>query len=207
MELRHAIEQRRSINFFDPDRVIDTDTINKVLELAALAPSTMNMQPWKTVTVVSPEKKKLLQQVANNQPKVSEASAVFILLANTDFPEENAETVVSDMARLGYIPDDSVDGMVKKASAAHSDPKSEARARHAIISTALFGMNLMYACAAYGIQTHPMGGFSHEMLKKEFDLPGNRIPVMLVAAGYLKPGVELKPRVKRLSTESFNHIL
>jgi len=205
MELKQAIEQRRSINFFDPNRKIDNDTIEKILELAALAPSSMNLQPWKVLTVVSDEKKELLKKVAKDQPKVTEASAMFVLLGDLDYVENNLEMTVDNQIELGYMPADQKEARLKMGRSAHQAPQTRYKA--AILNTSLFGMNLMYACAAYGVETHPMGGFDKDMLITEFSLSDRLIPVMLIAAGYLKPDIILKPRPKRLSPTDFNHIL
>lgn len=207
MELKQAIEKRRSINYFDPSKEIDKDTIRKILELAALAPSSMNLQPWKVLTVVSPEKKALLRAVSFDQPKVTEASAVFVLLGDPDYVEKNLTDIVGDMVKQGYMSEAAAEGFAGRAPAAHGAPDSDKRAKNAVINTSLFAMNLMYACAAYGIETHPMGGFDPDRLKKEFAIDDRLIPVMLVTAGYLRPDVKLLPRVKRLSPETFNHIL
>jgi len=207
MELKKAIEERRSINYFDPNKTIDQDIILKILEIAALAPSSMNLQPWKVITVVSPNKKALLRKIAFDQPKVTEASAVFILLGDRDYMEKNLDGTLGSMQELGYIDQDTAETMAGKALGAHGEPDSDKRYKNAVINTSLFGMNLMYACSAYGIQTHPMGGFDPEKLKSEFGISDRLIPVMLVAAGYLHPEKKLLPRVKRLSPADFNHIL
>lgn len=207
MEIRQAIENRRSINYFDTEKRIDENVIDQILNLAALSPSNMNLQPWKVLTVISPEKKELLKKTAFNQPKVTEASVMFVILADKDYAEKNAADIAADMKRLGYIDEKAAEGYPAKASAGQGAPDSAVRERNAIISSSLFAMNLMYACAAHGIETHPMGGFDHEMLRKEFNIPERITPVMFIAAGYLRPGIKLLPRVKRLPADSFNHIL
>ncbi|ADD69137.1 nitroreductase [Denitrovibrio acetiphilus DSM 12809] len=207
MQLTQAITQRRSINYFDPERKIDEKTVTDILNLAALAPSSMNLQPWKVITVLSDEKKAVLRSVSYGQPKVTEASAVFILLADKTYAEKNINTVLESMIELGYMDKESAAEKAKTVPNSQGAPDSFLREKNAVLNTALFGMNLMYACAVYGIETHPMGGFEPEKLRKEFDIADNLVPVMLVAAGYLKPGTKLLPRVKRLSSADFNHIL
>jgi len=207
MELKQAIETRRSINYFDPNKNVDKETINKILDLAALAPSSFNLQPWKVITVLSDEKKELLKSVAFNQPKVTEASVVFILLADLDFVEKNLMGVITDMVSLGYMDEMTAAGYAERMPAAQGAPDSAKRLKSAVLNSALFGMNLMYACSAYGLESHPMGGFDEDKLKAVFEVPETLVPVMLIAAGYLKPGIKLLPRVKRLSFNDFNTIL
>jgi nitroreductase len=74
-----AITDRRSINFFDTNRIVPNEDLEKLLNIAALSPSANNTQPWEVFTVVSPEMKKKLRAASMNQAKVEEASAVFVI--------------------------------------------------------------------------------------------------------------------------------
>ncbi|HAH32959.1 MAG TPA: hypothetical protein DCL44_11670 [Elusimicrobia bacterium] len=58
MELLEAVMGRRSINFFDPARGVEEDQLRELLELANLAPSSVNLQPWRVIVAKSAEKKK-----------------------------------------------------------------------------------------------------------------------------------------------------
>jgi len=207
MELKQAIEKRRSINYFDPEKKVGQETATKILELASLAPSSMNLQPWKVLTVLSDDKKSLLRSVCYDQPKVTEASVVFVLLGDHDYAEKNLDMVFESMAELGYIDKSQKNTFTEKAKGGQGAPDSARRYKQSVLNTALFGMNLMYACAAYGLETHPMGGFDEEKMRREFDIPQTFTPVMLVAAGYMHPEKNLLPRVKRLSPDEFNTIL
>jgi nitroreductase len=65
----------------------------------------------------------------------------------------------------------------------------------------LFAMSVMYAASHHGLQTHPMDGFDHDEVKKEFGIPENYWIPMLIAVGYLKPGVVVHPKGWRQSYE------
>ena len=83
MEFKKVLEQRRSVNFFDTDRKVDEALLKKIYDVAKLCPSSFDLQPWKIILVTGAENKKKLKEAALNQPKVDEASAMFILLADT----------------------------------------------------------------------------------------------------------------------------
>jgi len=57
MDTIKAIKERRAINFFEPDKTIPDSTLNELLGLANLAPSSFDLQPWKVVAVRDPEKR------------------------------------------------------------------------------------------------------------------------------------------------------
>lgn len=61
MDIATAIRSRKSIRGFKPDPV-PREVIEKVLELACRAPSTMNTQPWEFVVVSGGALKKIVEE-------------------------------------------------------------------------------------------------------------------------------------------------
>jgi len=70
---------------------------------------------------------------------------------------------------------------------------SDANLAFAVKNTGFFAMSLMYAATSLGLETHPMDGFDHEAVRKEFKIPDNYWIPLLLAVGYKKEGVELLP--------------
>lgn len=62
MELLEAIRERRSIRAFKPDPV-PRESIEQILNLAILAPSAINLQPWEFIVVVGEEKDRLSRRL------------------------------------------------------------------------------------------------------------------------------------------------
>ena len=69
----------------------------------------------------------------------------------------------------------------------------EASLAYAVKNTSFFSMGLMYAATSLGLETHPMDGFDHEAVRKEFEIPDNYWVPLLLAVGYRKPGLALQP--------------
>lgn len=203
MEVLQAIKDRRSINFFEPGQEIPEATLKELLETANLSPSSFNLQPWKVVVVRSGEGKKALRQCAFNQPKAEEASAVLILVADPKAMEENIDRMLDSWQELGYMNPDMRDTYRGMANNLYGEPDSLKRKMFAIKNTALFAMNLMISAKGLGLETHPMDGFDEACIKKEFNIPDDKVIPMLIAAGYLKSGVKLLPRAFRRGIEEF----
>ncbi len=203
MDIIDAVEKRRSINFFEPGREIPDSKLNELFELANLSPSSFNLQPWKVVVVRDSEKKKILRQCAFNQPKVEEASIVLIMAADPLALEENVERMLDSWEQLGYMKPEMraiYKGMIDQL---YGEPESLRRKFFAIKNTALFAMNLMLAAKGLGLDTHPMDGFDEACIKKEFNIPDNKIVPMIIAVGYLKEGITLLPRAFRRDINEF----
>lgn len=203
MEVIEAIKHRRSINFFDSTKRIPEERLNELLRIASLSPSSFNLQPWRVILVTDPEKRKILCECAFNQPKVEEASAVFIIIADPDAVEENIENVLNSWQELGYMKPETRDAYKEMAKNLYGEKDSLKRKIFAVKNASLFAMNLMIAATGLGLETHPMDGFDEERIKKNFNIPDNKIIPMLITVGYLKPGITLLPRAWRKDIEEF----
>ena len=64
------------------DKKISNEEIEEILEAGRLAPSWMNVQPWKFIVVEDEEQKKLLSTCANFQKQIAEASHVIVILGD-----------------------------------------------------------------------------------------------------------------------------
>ncbi|MCL4537239.1 MAG: nitroreductase family protein [Nitrospirae bacterium] len=203
MDVIQAIKERRSINFFEPGRKIPDNKLKDLIEVANLAPSSFNLQPWKVVVVKDPEKKKILKQCAFNQPKVEEASVVLIMVADPGAMEENIDRMLDSWQELGYIKPEMRETYKGMANNLYGPADSLKRKIFAVKNSSLFAMNLMIAAKGLGLETHPMDGFDEECVKKEFNIPADKIIPMLIAVGYLRSGITLLPRAFRRRIDEF----
>ncbi|MBI5846797.1 MAG: nitroreductase family protein [Nitrospirae bacterium] len=203
MDVVQAILERRSINFFEPNREISDEKIRELVELAKLAPSSMNLQPWRIVVVKDPERKRVLRLCAFNQPKVEEASAVFIMVADPGSLENTLGPALASWVELGFMKPEMVETYRGMAASLYSTEDSLKRKFFAVKNTSLLAMNIMIAAKGMGLETHPMDGFDEDCIKKEFNIPPDKIIPMLITVGYLKTGITLLPRAYRKSFEDF----
>jgi len=203
MDVIQVIKERRSINFFDEGREISDDKILELLDLANLSPSSFNLQPWKVIVVKNSERKKVLRQCALNQPKVEEASVVLIMVADPKAVEENRERVLDSWQELGYMKPEMREMYGELMKNLYGTEDSLRRKLFATKNTALYAMNVMIIAKGLGIDTHPMDGFDEDCIKREFNIPDDKIIPMLITVGYLRPGITLLPRAFRRSIKEF----
>lgn len=193
MEARRIFEDRRAVNFFDPKQELAPSTLQAIVNLAVLAPSAFNLQPWRIIAVKSPEAKQRLYGKASNQAKILEAPATLIIvgdragyegqnpvwdeLAATQSPEKIKET--QQFAQMLY------------------GSSEERRIKFAESNAGLLAMSIMYAAKCFGVDSHPMSGIDFAGIKQEFSLRETEEAVMLVALGYFDTSKTLYPRRKR----------
>ena len=198
MEFKDILTNRRAINFFDPDRGVDDATLRRIIEEAAMSPSSFNLQPWKVVIFRDAAKKQTLRELAFDQPKVTEAPVVLMLLGDKGGWKEGNETFETLFSKT--MAPEQRDWFVNTTKGLYgmSDLSSQAFANK---NAGLFAMSLMYAASDKGLQTHPMDGFDHDGVKKAFDIPDSYWIPMLIAVGHAKPGLEIHPKAWRQSFE------
>jgi len=193
MEARRIFEERRAVNFFDPKQELESSTLQAIINLAVLAPSAFNLQPWRVIAVKSAAGKQRLYHQASNQAKILEAPVTLIIigdragyeagnpvwdeLADMQTPEKLKET--QDFARLLY------------------GTSEERRIKFAESNAGLLAMSIMYAAKCFGVDSHPMSGIDFSGIKTEFSLQAAEEAVMLVALGYFDHSKTLYPRRKR----------
>lgn len=195
MNFKEISEKRRSINFFDPDHDVSEDTLKKMVDIAAKTPSSFNLQPWNLIVLRKVEEKGKLKKLAWNQPKVTEAPVVLIVLADKQGWAEGHpvfEKNWKQMIESGSMNEGQREWFLDATKSLYNW-SPDANLAFAAKNTGFFAMSLMYAAAGLGLETHPMDGFDHEGVKKAFTIPDQYWIPLLLAVGFKKPELELHP--------------
>lgn len=193
MELRKVIEERRSVNQFDPNGQISKEDLEKILNAATMAPSSYDLQHWHFLVVNDKDRKLALKNVAYGQQKIEDAAAAIVVLGNLK-AHERAGLIADDLVAKGYLREEYKDNVISTINGAYGNAGSQRD--EAIRGASLAAMNLMLAAKDLGYGTCPMGGFDPEGVRKEFNIPSHLIPVMIVTIGPAKE--ETRPRKMRL---------
>ena len=91
-----AIENRRSIRKFNPEKPVTREQLNRLLEAAMLAPSACNSRPWEFIAIT---KREILDEIARVHPfagMCASATAAIVIVAIPQAKE----------GAFGYYPQD-----------------------------------------------------------------------------------------------------
>lgn len=216
-----VVVSRRSVRKFT-DKPIPREVLDACIDLALIAPSSCNLQPWEFHVVQSPEKKAKLVEACMSQNAATTAAELVVVVARTNnwrkvaklnieqWPQPKIPKHWKDFYTKGVAftywqgPLHAV-GYAKKALSNVAGlfrpmprgpfTKSDMRV-WAIKSTALAAENLMLAFRAHGFDSCPMEGMDEQRVRKLLKLPRDAEVVMVVGAGErAKDGVYF-PRVK-----------
>ncbi|EFV75188.1 nitroreductase [Bacillus sp. 2_A_57_CT2] len=183
-DFKEIITGRRSIRNYDPTVKISREEMAEILEEASLAPSSVNLQPWRFVVIDSKEGKETLAPLAKfNQRQVETSAAViavFVDMKSEIFIEKIYDTAVEK----GYMPADVRDKQVPSIKGLMENMTFEQKKEMNLIDAGLVSMQLMLAARAHGYDTNPIGGYEKDRIADAFHLDRERYyPVMLISIG------------------------
>ncbi|WP_088014745.1 nitroreductase family protein [Gottfriedia acidiceleris] len=178
------LKGRRSIRKYDTNLKIPVEEMHEIIETATLAPSSVNMQPWRFLVIESDEAKAILAPLARfNQSQVETSSAMIALfgdLNNFDYAEE----IYGRAVELGYMPADVKEKQLETLSGFFANSTTEQMKDTVLIDGGLVAMQFMLTARAYGYDTCPIGGFEKDKIAEAFGMDKNRyVPVMLISIG------------------------
>lgn len=172
-----AARARRSIRSYRPEP-IPASELATILEVVRLAPSAFNLQPWRFVTVESPEVREALTAAAHNQRQVRSAPLVLVLYTDMQDTLATLDRVVHPNMPIERQAE--VQAYIRNAFAGKSEAEREAwGAEQGFIALGY----LLLTAEAHGYQTSPMAGFDAESVKRLLGLPTHVRVVALVAIG------------------------
>lgn len=183
-DFNEILKGRHSIRNYDTSVKISKEEMSEILEEATLAPSSINMQPWRFLVIESQEGKAKLAPLARfNQIQVETSSAVIAVfgdLNNFDYSEE----IYSKAVELGYMPLEVKEKQLSNILAHASKLDPQVNRETVLIDGGLVAMQLMLVARSHGYDTCPIGGFEKDKIAEAFDLDKDRyVPVMLISIG------------------------
>lgn len=183
-DFNKIITGRRSIKNYDKSVKISHEEMTKILTLATLAPSSLNMQPWRFLVIESPEAKEKLVPLARfNQTQVETSSAVVAVFGDLN-NFEKFEEIYGTAVEKGFMPLEVKEQIHAFFSGYNATILREEMEDVVLIDGGLVSMQLMLAARAYGYDTNPIGGYEKGKIAEAFGLDKDRyVPVMLISIG------------------------
>lgn len=170
-----VILSRHSVRKYKRGVEIPEAELKRMLELAASAPSSWNLQHWRFLVIREEANKQKLLPLAFNQQQVADASVVVIVLGDLQ-----ANLAAPDIY-AGAAPEIR-ETMIGQINGAYANNPQLAR-DEAIRNGSLAAMQLMLAAKALGYDSVPMGGYDHDGVIREFNIPDRYLPVMIIPIG------------------------
>ena len=177
-----VLHSRRSVRVFDSAVTIGRPEIEEIIQEAALAPSSANLQPWRFLIIDDPELKARIHPIANSQDQVLAAPVLIAVLGDLECVE-HVEEIYSAAVERGYMPQATKEGFVARMKAMLPQMSEQQRKEMALFDGGLVTMQLMLSARARGYDTVPMGGFDKAKFKEALAIPDRYVPMLLLTLG------------------------
>ena len=183
-DFMEIVKGRRSIRNYDTDVKISKEEMTQILEEATLAPSSVNMQPWRFLVIDSEEGKATLAPLAKfNQVQVETSSAVIAVFGDMNAVDQ-LENIYDTAVEKGLMPQEVRDRQVPAIQGMYSNVSANDLKDSILIDSGLVSMQLMLVARAHGYDTNPIGGYEKDQIAEAFGLEKDRyVPVMLLSIG------------------------
>ena len=178
------LEGRRSVRNYDPNVKISKEEMLDMLNEAAKAPSSVNMQPWRFLIVQSDEGKETLKPLIRFNRKQNKTSSAMIVVFGDMQCYERAGQIYNGAADKGLMPK-----LMAKAQLAAVVPTYKKASREKMndivkIDSSLFAMQFMLVARSHGYDTNPIGGFEEDRVADAFGIDSQRyVPALIIAVG------------------------
>ena len=190
MNVKEAIENRRSIKAFDTSHKMTQTEIDALMLLAILSPTAFNIQNWRFVIVTDAALRKQIRAVSWDQAQVEEASLLIVLTADLKSWEKQP-------ARYWKNAPQPVQDFLVPVIGQYYEGREQVQRDEAMRSCGMAAMTIMLAAKEMGYDTCPMDGFDFDAVAKLLNLPENHTPAMFVVVG--KGTKEAWPRGGQIS--------
>ena len=187
--LYRIIQERRSIRRFDGS-AIPSETLQRVLEAATMAPSAHNRQPWRFVILTALEDKRSLANALGEELRQDR-------LADGDDPGQIEKDVTQSIERITNAPVVVIACLSMEAMDVYPDERRKtAEYIMAVQGVSMAAQNLLLAAHAEGLGAcwlcAPL--FTKDEVREELSLPDGWDPQGLIILGYPAEAGKERPR-------------
>ncbi|MFC1808585.1 nitroreductase family protein [Candidatus Omnitrophota bacterium] len=180
MKLCDAINTRRSVQAYEKGHTITQEEWKQLFDLVTQSPSSWNLQPWKFLVIEDEKKRADIQAMAWGQPKITESSALIIVLGDTN-PQRNKVQIFDQWKNNGIINDEIYATWMDAVGAIY--PTDYEQHEFAIRNSSFAAMTLMLAAWGMGYATCPMIGFDKKGLSEYIGVDDDWIVSFIMTIG------------------------
>lgn len=175
---------RKSIRLYDESIKISNEEMLEMIQKSTIAPSSVNMQPWRFVVVESPEEKQKLKPLIRFNTRQNDTSSAMILIFGDMECYEYGEVIYNQAVIEGKMSPKVRDEQLAAIIPYYKNFTREEMNDVVKIDSSLAAMQFMLVARAHGYDTNPIGGFEADELAEAFGLEKERyVPVMILSIG------------------------
>lgn len=181
MDFKEIVNTRYATRAFS-ERTIPEEKIAELIDIICLAPSALNLQPWRIKIIKDQALKDKLLPAAFNQTHMCHCSHLLVLCADIDVAAR-IEKVSASLAG-GGVPAELIEGMMGMAKARIATMNEADRLAWAKCQVYIALANAVNGAKALGFDSCPMTGFDPDQFGAILDLPAHLTVTAICPLGY-----------------------
>ena len=203
----NAIQNRKSVRKYS-NKPIEDNVLNQILEAGRLAPSWVNVQPWKFIVVRQQETKDLLSEAAGGQLQVKNAQALICCVADLDsWNKTNFGKVLAQKGLDGQTSESIISSLLLNPSNLgeyEAILRSVEQVTYAVAYMTLAAEEFGVGCCVVGATANELTKANNEMAAKAKEVLGlnnRQILVDILTLGYEatpKPAKKLRKETQEV---------
>lgn len=159
MSILQAMQWRYATKKFDANRRLSKETIDELLDIVNLAPSSFGLQPFRVLNIVNPVTRTEIETVTVNAAQVASGSHLLVFAATTQLSATAVSVFIDRLVEMRDVSRESLAGHESKIAGFVDRMDDLARFSWAQRQTYLALGVLVAAAAESGIDVCPMEGF------------------------------------------------
>ena len=180
MKFLELNKKRHAIKTFN-DKPVDYKDLRTAIEIATLAPSANNIQPWKFV-IVEEKKAELAEHLQDiNKIQVKEAQDVVALFTDTDLVQRSRK-----IARIGVksLDNAKLEYYMETLPARYAEYDDKRKGEYLALNAGIVAMNLVLALTDQDISSNIILGFDKSLPNDILEINKRFRPELLITVGY-----------------------
>ncbi len=201
MNFLEAMSFRHACKIFDENKKIPKETLENILEVGRLSPSSFGMEPWKFLVVQSQELKEKLRPSCWDQVQITSCSDLIVFVTKNKLVEPGSPYVQEQFKRKN-LPQEMFDAYMNiygsfLGAKAEGNPRfyKDWAAKQVYIAMG----NMMTYAATEGVDSCPIEGFDQKEVEKTLGIDGEDESVAVIVA--FGSRVNEQPKKVRLPIE------
>ena len=187
MKFLELNKKRHATKHFN-DKPVDPKDVRTAIEIATLAPSAHNSQPWKFVVVR--ERNQELAEIAYgaNRDQIKEAPVTIALFTDTDLAKRARK-----IARIGganNFTEEQLQKFMVNMPAEYARYSESQISDYLALNAGLVAMNFVLALTDQGIGSNILLGFDKSKVNEVLDIDPRFRPELLITLGYTDDKLE-----------------
>ncbi len=209
----NAIINRKSVRKYS-EKPISDEVLNKILEAGRLAPSWVNVQPWKFIVVKNQDTKDLLSLASGGQKQVKTANVLICCVADldswnrTNFGKVLEQKGLDEQTRESIVTSKLLNPSTLGEQVALL--RSVEQVTYATAYMTLEAEEQGVGCCVVGATSNELTNLDEslaEQIKTKLNLNNRQVLVNILALGYEEPVIQAKKFRKTMEEVVFHECL